>query len=130
MTPNLAESTRQLICDMINSGDPLTTSQIAKAADCSKQTVKNIRANIRLFGSARAPPNHVGRPQSITPPMLEALCNHLLKRPGLYLDEMVVLLWNEFHMHMITSSISWAFVSIRWSKKTTRQKLKECNADL
>lgn len=32
------------------------------------------------------------KPRSNTPVMLEALCDHLLEKPGLYLDEMALFL--------------------------------------
>jgi transposase len=115
---------------MLVSGEPLTASQIAEAAGCSERSIKNIRSNLRLFGSVRAPPNGVGRRRSITPVMLEALCDHLLERPGLYLDEMVLFLWDEFHTLTTTSTISRALASIGWSKKTIRRKAREQNADL
>ena len=60
---------------------------------------------LRLFGSVHAPPNRIGRRRSITPPMLEALCDHLLEKPGLYLGEMVVFLRDEFQTLTTTSSI-------------------------
>jgi hypothetical protein len=69
---------------------------MAKAAHCSKRSIKRIRSNIRCFGTTKAPPNGVGRRRSITPSMLQALQQHLLEKPGLYLDEMVVFLWDEF----------------------------------
>ncbi|CDM32992.1 Probable transposable element [Penicillium roqueforti FM164] len=41
-----------------------------------------------MFGSVKAPLNKGGRQRSITPVMLEALCDHLLEKPTLYLDGM------------------------------------------
>jgi hypothetical protein len=32
----------------------------------------------------------------VTPLMLEALCDRLLEKPDLYVDEMAVFLWDEF----------------------------------
>ena len=43
-----------------------------------------------MFSAERPPVNPGGRPRSIIPPMLEALFNHLIEEPGLYLDEMAV----------------------------------------
>ena len=83
MAPNLAKSTLVLIHDMIAS-NKLTTSQIAKAAGCSKRAIIRIRSNLRLFGSVKAPPIKPRRPRSITLIMLEALCDHLLEKPDLY----------------------------------------------
>lgn len=30
--------------------------------------------------------------------MLEAVCDHLLEKPGLYVDEMALFLWDEFYI--------------------------------
>ncbi|KAJ5733744.1 hypothetical protein N7493_002530 [Penicillium malachiteum] len=114
MALNLPSSTREFIRDMILSKS-LTTSQIADAAGCSARSITTIRTNLRQFGDTRAPPIRAGRPRSITPPMLEALCDHLLEKPGLYLDEMALFL---------------ALISKKRSKKTSRQKARERNADL
>ncbi|TPR10100.1 RNase H family protein [Aspergillus niger] len=108
----------------------MSISETAKAAECSKQAVKYIRSNLRVFGSPRAPPTRVGRARLITPVMLEALCEHLLEKPGLYLDEMAMFLWDEFGLQVATSSISRALSSVGWSKKTVQQKAKEQNPDL
>jgi hypothetical protein len=62
--------------------------------------------------------------------MLEALCDHLLEKPGLYLDEMPLFLWDEFQMLATTSSIRKALAFKRWSKKTASQRSKEQNAEL
>lgn len=78
-------------CDLL-----LTNAQIAEAANCSTRAIPRIRSNLRLFGSSKAPPNKGGRPRSISPIMLEALCDHLLEKPDLYLDEMAIFLWDEF----------------------------------
>lgn len=43
-----------------------------------------------MFGSVKSPPKKGGRPRSITPDMLEALCDYLLERPTLYLNEMAI----------------------------------------
>jgi transposase len=129
MAPNLAASQLELIRDMIHSKS-LTTSQMAEAAGCSERSIKTIRSNLRLFGSVRAPPNGVGRPRSITPPMLEALCDHLLEKPDLYLDEMVIFLWDEFRVLVSTFTVGRALRSAGWSKKATRRIAQAQNADL
>ncbi|KAJ5142504.1 uncharacterized protein N7515_001291 [Penicillium bovifimosum] len=103
---------------------------MAEAAECSEQTIKNIRRNLRQFGHVHAPSTRIGRRRSITPPMLEALCDHLLEKPGLYLEEMTIFLWDEFRMLASISSIRRALVSKGWSKKTAQQRAKEQNAEL
>lgn len=129
MAPNLAKTTLRLIQDMISSGE-LTTSQIAQAAGCSKRTMIRIRSNLQLFGSIKAPAIKAGRPRSITQVMLEALCDHLLEKPGLYLHEMEIFLLDEFDVLIPKSTISDALYRKGWSKKTARQKAKERNMDL
>jgi hypothetical protein len=57
--------------------------------------------------------------------MIEALCNHLYEKPGLYLEEMVVSLWDEFQAMVTASSIRRALIAKVWSKKTARRRAKE-----
>lgn len=104
MAPRLPLSKLHLIRDMIES-QSITTSQMAEEAECSQATIINIRANLRQFGSVHAPPTRIGRKRTVTPLMIEALCEHLSEKPGLYLDEMAVLLWDEFRTLVTTSSI-------------------------
>jgi hypothetical protein len=59
--------------------------------------------------------------------MIDALCDHLSEKPGLYLDEMAVFLWDEFHKMITTSSIRRALVAKGWSRKVARQLAKERN---
>lgn len=103
---------------------------MAEAAECTKRSIINISNNLRRFGNVRAPPTRVGRRRSITPPMLAALCDRLLEKPGLYIDEMVIFIWDEFHVLVTDSSIKRALASAGWSKKVARQRAKEQNADL
>jgi transposase len=129
MAPNLASSTREFIHDMIMINE-LTTSQMAEAAGCHPSTIRRLRSNMCLFGSVKAPPNKGGRPRSLTPVMIKVLCDHLLEKPHLYLDEMAIFLWDEFQVQVTTCNISRALKSEGWSKKTAKQKAKERNADL
>jgi hypothetical protein len=69
-------------------------------------------------------------PRTVTPPILDALREHLLENPYLYLDEMVVFLWDEFHTLVTTFGIRRALISVGWSKKPARRIAQERNADL
>ena len=128
MAPNLAESQHAQIRDMLLSNCP--PAEIADAVGCSKRSVFAIKSNLRSFGSTKAPSNGVGRPRSITPPMLDALCEYLLEKPGLYRDEMVLFLLDEFKTLVTPFSIGRALASIGWTKKTIRRIAKRRNADL
>jgi predicted ArsR family transcriptional regulator len=81
MAPNLAASQRRMIHDMILSNE-LTAAQMADVAGCSVRAIKYIRSNLRAFGSVEVPWNGSGRPQSITPIMLEALREYLVEKPN------------------------------------------------
>lgn len=128
MAPPLPPAKKQLICDMTRSGKSI--SDTAHNAECSKQAVKYIRSNLRLFGTTGMPPNRRGRWPSVTPPMLEALCEYLLDKPGSYLDESADYLREVFGVDLTTDSISRALKRVKWSKKRMQQQAKEQNADL
>ena len=129
MAPRLPHAKLEMIRDMILSKS-LTTSEMAKAAECSKRSIINISNNLRWFGNVKAPQTRVGRRRTVTPSMLEALCDHLLEKPGLYVDEMAIFLWDEFCVQVTNSSLKRALASVGWSKKVARQRAKEQNADL
>ncbi|CEO58410.1 Putative TPR domain protein [Penicillium brasilianum] len=129
MAPRLPHSKLCFIRDMIQS-QSLTTSEIAEQAECSERTIKNIRRNLRLFGNVHAPTSRVGRRRTITPRILEALCDHLIEKPTLYLDEIAVFLWDEFETQVTTSSIRRALVAHGWSKKVAQRRAREQNPDL
>jgi transposase len=118
-----------MIRDMIET-QSFTTSQMAEEAECTKLTIINIRRNLRQSGTIYAPQTRIGRKLTVTPLMIKALCDHLSEKPGLYLDEMAVFLWDEFQTMITTSSIRRALVATGWSKKAARQRAKEQNADL
>jgi transposase len=103
---------------------------MAEAAGCSTRLIKAIYSNLQSFGMTKAPSNDVGRPRSITPPMLDALREYLLEKPEQYLDEMAVFLWDEFDVLVTTATISRTLTSNGWSKKTIRRTAREQNPDL
>lgn len=79
------------IRDMLQSRS-LTTYEIAEQAEGSDHTIKNIRKNLRQVGTVHAPTFRVSRRRTITPRILEALCDYLVVKPALQLDEMAVFL--------------------------------------
>jgi transposase len=122
MAPNLAESQHGQIRDMILNNRP--AAEIADVVGCSEHSVFVIKSSLRCFSSPKTPSNGVGRPQSITPPMLDALCEYLLEKPSLYQDEMVLFVLDEFSTHVTASSIGRALKSRGWTKKTIRRIAK------
>jgi len=126
MAPPLAESQRVRIAHMNASKVSFTANQMAKVADCSSRTIYGRRSKKRR----RAASNLIGRLRSVTPRMLDALCTHLWDIPGLYLEEMVLFLWNIFRVLVTTYSVGRALKSIGWSKKTIRRVAQGRNADL
>ena len=130
MARNIDPWQRKMIVHMIRSKDRLTTSQMAKVAQCRERSITNIRKNLRLFGSARSPPVSVGRRPSIAPIIIDALCDHLAEKPGLYVEEMAIFLWDEFNILPSSSSIKRALSRAGWTKKKAQQKAKEQNPQL
>jgi hypothetical protein len=53
--------------------------------------------------------------------MLDALRERLIEKPDMYLDEMIVFLWDDFRILVSPLTVSRALASISWSKKTFRQ---------
>jgi hypothetical protein len=85
----------------------LTIAQIAATVDYIKYTVKSIRLNMQRFGATRAPINGRDRQRMVAPDMLEALLKHQLKKPGLYLDEIAVFLYDKFEILITKSNIHY-----------------------
>lgn len=104
--------------------------QIAGVAECSARSVCAIKSNVRQYGSTRVPSNVGGRPRSITPAMSNALYEHLLEKPDLYQDEMVLFLLDEFDIQVSTQSIGRMLRPNGWTKKKIRHVAKGQNADL
>lgn len=115
MAPNLAESQHAQIRDMILANPP--AAEIANVVDCSERSVFAIKSNLRLYGSTKAPSNGVGRPRSITPLILDALCEYLLEKPGLFRDEMVLFVLDEFNVQVTTSTIGRALNPVVGARK-------------
>lgn len=129
MAPHLAKSQVALITDMLLSG-LFTSSEIATAANCSIRGVGRIRSNIRYYGTPQAPQNRGGRKRSITPTMLDALCEHLVEKSWLYQSEMILFLLDEFNVCVTASNIGRALRSRGWTKKKIRRIVNGRNADL
>ena len=130
MARNLESWQHEIIVHMVHSRKKLTTSQMAGIAKCTERSVTHIRKNLQLFGTARAPPVPGGRPPSITPLMLDALRDYLTQKPGLYVEEMAIFLWDEFNVLPSPSSIKRALFQEGWTKKKAQQRTKEPNAQL
>ncbi|KAF4474515.1 hypothetical protein CGGC5_v016940 [Colletotrichum fructicola Nara gc5] len=93
---------------------------IARFVGCSTRSVSHIRSNLRYFGTTKAPSNAVGRPRTITAPILQALLARLTEKPHMYQDEMASFIWKEFEVLVTTQCISRALSSAGWTKKTIR----------
>ena len=134
MAPNLALSTHELTQNIINSklqGDQgPTDDQTAKIARCSTRTIRRHRWNLLTFGSTKAPSNGAGRPKTITPSMLTALCDKLAILPCMRLEDMVDFLCDEFEVEVTRFSIRRALKDVHWSKKATQNVAQERNQDL
>ena len=129
MAPNLAQTQHELIHAM-SLDTPISSIATAKAARCSVRSVNAIRANLRAFGTTRAPMTKSGRLPVVSPAAFEVLSNHLLHTPGAYLDEMVDLIQDQLDVTASTSTVSRTLRKNGWSKKVIRRIAQERNADL
>lgn len=112
MAPNLALATHELTQNIINSklqGDKVPNDDdVAKIGLCTARTVRYHRSNMHLYRSTKAPSNGAGRPRTITPPMLTALCAQLAVDPCMRLRDMATFLGAEFDVDVTRFSISRA----------------------
>jgi DNA-binding Xre family transcriptional regulator len=129
IAPKLSNSQHRQIRRIIKNRQ-LTSTHIAKKAGCSKRTIPRLRQRMHCYNNTKAPSNRVGRCQSITLHVLNALCKKLLAELGLYQDKMARFVHNKFGIKMSQASVSRALASIKWLKKTTQQVAWEQNADL
>ena len=129
MAPNLAAEQHAII-EASSIDPPLPSAVAAETARCTPRAVNAIRANLRAFGTTKAPFERTGRPRLIKPAMLNFLKERLRQEPGLTLEEMVELVVAKFETVVSTATISRALNKIGWSKKVIRRKAKEQNADL
>ena len=58
--------------------------------------IKNTRSNLRPYRHVYAPLTRTGRRRNITLLTLEARCDYLLQKQGLYLEELAIFLWDDF----------------------------------
>jgi hypothetical protein len=98
-----------LISDIIQS-QALTVLKCQKLQNAVNRRPKISAEICDIFGHVHALSTCIGRRRSMTPPMLEALYDHLLEKSGLYLEEITIFLWDEFRMLASTSSIRRALV--------------------
>jgi hypothetical protein len=82
MALNLSESQHAQIRDMILDNRP--PAEIADDVGCSKRSIFAIKSNLCYFGSTKAPSKSVRQPRSLTPLMLDTLCEYLLEVPRVY----------------------------------------------
>jgi transposase len=108
----------------------LKTNKIADITEYSKCSIKAIYSNIHYYRTTKAPPGSSRRPRSIIQFILEALYDHLLEKPELYLEEIAIFLQDEFEVLVSISSISKALKSVGWSKKAACRVAREQNPDL
>lgn len=111
MPAKLKASQLEQIQHVIESGS-LIRAEIAFAAGCSKQAVIYICQNLEVFGNIRTPWNSIRCPRSIILIMLEAVLEGLKEKPTLYLDKLVVFIYDDFRKCITKQSLSRIFTSI------------------
>lgn len=129
MAPNLAVSQHALIHG--TSLQPAVSSTVAAlAARCSVRSVKAARANLRIFGTTRAPRNGSGRPRLLPSAVAASVLQLLQETSDLTLQELAEYIEENFNLVVSLPTISRALRHDRWSKKVIRRKAKEQDPDL
>jgi len=61
----------------------------------------------------------------VTPPILNALCEHFMEKSRLYQSEMIAFLWDEFEIFVTASSLGRALVYMVGRKRQFAEYHKE-----
>jgi transposase len=134
MAPNLGLRERDLIdhpiVDKLQSGDGPTDRQIANLGRTTERTVRRHRSNLCHFRTPKLPSNGVGRPKTMTPNMLSALCDQLARNPCMRQKDMAIFLRRQFEVEVSRFCLGRALKGLRYTKKVTRNVAKERNMDL
>lgn len=69
----------------------LTASQMAKTANCHKLTIK-LQPQRAIICQCDSTSNKCGWPRGLTALMIQVLCDHLVEKSHLYLNEMAIFL--------------------------------------
>jgi hypothetical protein len=109
MACRLSISKLHLIGDMLES--QFTTSQMAEEAECTYLRL-SILSIFGQFGIVYDRNTRIGPKKGCTPLTTTAPCDHLSEKPGLYLDEMAVFMWDELKTMITTSSIRRALIAV------------------
>ncbi len=124
MARNIDSWERRTITYMIYSKNRLTTSQMTRLAQCSQRSINISRKNLRLFGSARSPLASVSRQGSTSVIMIDTLCDHLVEKPGLYVETLAIFLWNEFNILPSSLASNALFRRLAGQKKAKEQNFQ------
>jgi hypothetical protein len=90
---------------------PRTTTQMAEEAEYSKVTIIHNRRNLRQFRGVYAPPTRIGQKLTVTPLIIDALCDNPLEGLPIYLDEIAGFLLDKLRTMITSSSIRRARVA-------------------
>ncbi len=102
MVPNLELFQHERIRHMITS--KFANAAIARTVRCNTRSVQTIWSNPRCLGNTPR--------RTITPPMLNALLQQLIKKPELYEDNTAVLLYDKFEVVVTSLTISRALALV------------------
>lgn len=134
MAPSLGLRQRDLIDHPImaklQSGDGPTDRQIANLGYTTERTVRRHRSNLSRFGTPKLLSNGAGRPKTITPNMLSALCDQLARNPCIRQKDMAVVIRRKFDVEVSRFSSGRALKSLHYTKKVTRNIARERNVNL
>lgn len=106
---------------------------IASTLKISLATVKRMRTSFDLYGTPYAPAelrSVLGRPQAMTAEVVGWLLAYLDNRPTAYLDEMQLVLYDEFGLDVAKSTIFNTLHRANWSRKVAKRRAQQASVDL
>lgn len=106
MPPPLSTSVRQLIWFNFESGKD--DKHIHDVPEISVRQLRKMRRNWEEFGEVVRPQMASGRPKKAEPRTSSSFAEYLEQRPTAFQDEVSWLLWDEFQLVVVESTISRA----------------------
>lgn len=117
---NTLQNVLQQIADNRNN------SEIFRATGCSRDCIIKIRRNLKQWGTPYPPrTQRLGRPATLRSFQRRRFQEFLRDRPGAYLEEMKIWLFDEFDISTSTGTIYRELTAMRWSRKIAIKQARE-----
>ena len=101
----------------------LSCRAIALEMGVDKKTIERMRLSFELFGTPYPPPfAKIGRPRALTTAEEQFLLAYLEDQPTAYLDELALVLWDEFDVSVCPKTVNNVLRKHGWSRKLAKER--------